>query len=107
MSIYKSINHSNPKIRSLLKSILRLHPEEINLSLNRIKVLLNKLNNPHKKIKNIIHIAGTNGKGSIATVLYYLQKYQGKTVNIIGRHILFLLMKEYTLRTNRFQINIY
>ncbi|MEC6997281.1 MAG: Mur ligase family protein [Pseudomonadota bacterium] len=82
MSIYKSINHSNPKIRSLLKSILKLHPEEINLSLNRIKVLLNKLNNPHKKLPRAIHIAGTNGKGSVATSLYQLQKLNGKKVHV-------------------------
>tara|TARA_B100001121_G_scaffold305091_2_gene321707 strand:+ start:1391 stop:2608 length:1218 start_codon:yes stop_codon:yes gene_type:complete len=54
----------------------------VDLSLERIKKLLKKLNNPQRKIKNIIHIAGTNGKGSIATILYYLQKNQGKTVNI-------------------------
>ncbi len=66
----------------MLKSFFLLYPDNVNLSLERIKKLLSKLNNPQKKIKNIIHIAGTNGKGSIATILYYLQKYQGKTVNI-------------------------
>ena len=79
---YKYIKHKNKKIEDILKSFFLLHPNNVDLSLDRIKKLLNKLNNPHKKIKNIIHIAGTNGKGSIATVLYYLQKYQGKTVNI-------------------------
>ena len=66
----------------MLKSFFLLHPNNVDLSLERIKKLLSRLNNPQKKIKNIIHIAGTNGKGSIATILYYLQKYQGKTVNI-------------------------
>ena len=47
MSIYKFINHSNPKINILLKKIIDLHPTEINLSLNRINILLNKLNNEH------------------------------------------------------------
>ena len=79
---YKYITHKNKKIEDILKSFFLLHPSNVDLSLERIKKLLNKLNNPHKKIKNIIHIAGTNGKGSIATILYYLQKYQGKTINI-------------------------
>ncbi|MEC8100247.1 MAG: Mur ligase family protein, partial [Pseudomonadota bacterium] len=79
---YKYISHKNKKIEDILKSFFLLHPNNIDLSLARIKKLLDKLNNPQKKIKNIVHIAGTNGKGSIATILYYLQKYQGKTVNI-------------------------
>ncbi len=79
---YKYITHKNKKIEDILKSLFLLHPNNVDLSLKRIKKLLNRLNNPQKKIKNIIHIAGTNGKGSIATILYYLQKYQGKTVNI-------------------------
>ena len=79
---YKHIRHNNKKIEQILKSCFLLHPNNVDLSLERIKKLLKKLNNPHKKIKNIIHIAGTNGKGSIATVLYYLQKNQGKSVNI-------------------------
>ena len=79
---YKYITHENKKIEDILKSFFLLHPNNVDLSLDRIKKLLNKLNNPQKKIKNIIHIAGTNGKGSIATILYDLQKYQGKTVNI-------------------------
>ena len=79
---YKYITHKNKKIEDILKSFFLLHPNNIDLSLERIKKLLKKLNNPHKKIKNIIHIAGTNGKGSIATILYYLQKNQGKAVNI-------------------------
>ena len=79
---YKYISHENKKIENILKSFFLLHPNNVDLSLKRIEKLLKKLGNPQKKIKNIIHIAGTNGKGSIATILYYLQKNQGKTVNI-------------------------
>ena len=75
---YKYITHKNKKIEEILKSFFLLHPNNVDLSLERIKKLLNKLNNPQKKIKNIIHIAGTNGKGSIATILYYLQKIREK-----------------------------
>ncbi|MFN3551017.1 MAG: bifunctional folylpolyglutamate synthase/dihydrofolate synthase [Endomicrobiia bacterium] len=37
-----------------------------NYNLDNIKQSLNYLNSPHKKLKNIIHITGTNGKGSVA-----------------------------------------
>ena len=40
----------------------------INLGLTRIKLLLEKLNNPHQKV-SIIHVAGTNGKGSVCAYL--------------------------------------
>ena len=66
---YKYISHKNKKIEDILKSFFLLHPNNVDLSLERIKKLLNKLNNPQKKIKNIIHIAGTNGKGSISSAI--------------------------------------
>jgi dihydrofolate synthase/folylpolyglutamate synthase len=43
---------------------------DINLGLERMQVLMEKLGNPHKKLPPIIHVAGTNGKGS---TLAYLQ----------------------------------
>ncbi|PPR27331.1 MAG: Folylpolyglutamate synthase [Alphaproteobacteria bacterium MarineAlpha9_Bin4] len=82
MSIYKLTNHSNPKIDKILKTIVRLHPDEINLSLHRIKNLLKKLDNPQNKLPFAIHIAGTNGKGSIVTALYKLQKLNRKIVHV-------------------------
>ncbi|PZO67171.1 MAG: bifunctional folylpolyglutamate synthase/dihydrofolate synthase [Paracoccus denitrificans] len=41
-----------------------LHPKVIDLSLDRLLVLLNDLGNPQDRIAPVIHIAGTNGKGS-------------------------------------------
>jgi len=43
---------------------MNLHPKYIDLSLKRLKILLNKLGNPHFNLPKTIHIAGTNGKGS-------------------------------------------
>ena len=82
MSIYKFIKHSDKRINSLLKRIIQLHPEEINLSLDRIRNLLKKLNNPQNRLPYAIHVAGTNGKGSVATSLYQLQKLNGKKVHL-------------------------
>ena len=78
VSIYKFLKHPDGRINNLLKKILQLHPDEIHLSLDRIKILLKKLNNPQNKLPHSIHVAGTNGKGSVATSLYYLQKLNGK-----------------------------
>ncbi|MAJ24286.1 MAG: hypothetical protein CMP36_02110 [Rickettsiales bacterium] len=82
LQAYQNIVHQDKKIEKILKSFFLLHPQNVDLSLNRIKRLLHSLKNPHKNIENIIHIAGTNGKGSIATILFNLQKIQGKTVNV-------------------------
>ena len=48
----------------ILERLARLHPKIIDLSLDRMVNLLDKLENPHYSIPPTIHIAGTNGKGS-------------------------------------------
>ena len=53
----------------ILKRLQLLHPKKIDLSLFRIKRLLKKLGNPHHNIAPVIHIAGTNGKGSVTSFL--------------------------------------
>ncbi|HEY5364538.1 MAG TPA: folylpolyglutamate synthase/dihydrofolate synthase family protein [Aestuariivirga sp.] len=44
--------------------LLSLHPKVIDLSLDRMERLLARLGNPERKLPPVIHIAGTNGKGS-------------------------------------------
>ena len=51
------------KSTKILKRLELLHPKKIDLSLKRLKRLLNKLDNPHLKLSPVIHVAGTNGKG--------------------------------------------
>ena len=48
----------------LLGQLVNLHPKYIDLSLTRLTKLLKKINDPHLNLPPIIHIAGTNGKGS-------------------------------------------
>jgi dihydrofolate synthase/folylpolyglutamate synthase len=53
----------------VLERLGRLHPKLIDLSLGRIERLLAALDNPHEKLPPVVHVAGTNGKGStIATM---------------------------------------
>ena len=59
------MNDSN----DILKRLELLHPKKIDLSLNRLYVLLEKLNNPHHNLPPVIHIAGTNGKGSVLSFI--------------------------------------
>ena len=57
------------KSNQILKRLELLHPKKIDLSLFRLKKLLKKLGNPHLNLAPIIHIAGTNGKGSVTSYL--------------------------------------
>jgi dihydrofolate synthase/folylpolyglutamate synthase len=56
----------------LLRQLINLHPKFIDLSLNRLLELLQKIDNPHLKLPPIIHIAGTNGKGSTLSYLRHI-----------------------------------
>ena len=53
----------------VLERLSRLHPKLIDLSLGRITRLLAALGNPHEKLPPVIHVAGTNGKGSTLATL--------------------------------------
>lgn len=49
---------------TLLDRLKKLHPQSIDLSLGRIERLLAALGNPQDKLPPVVHVAGTNGKGS-------------------------------------------
>ena len=51
-------------LSELLESLHSFHEKPIDLGLDRLLCLLEKLGNPHKKLPPVIHVAGTNGKGS-------------------------------------------
>ncbi len=51
-----------------LNRLLSLHPKIIDLSLERMERILERLGNPEENLPPVIHVAGTNGKGS--TVAY-------------------------------------
>jgi dihydrofolate synthase/folylpolyglutamate synthase len=57
------------KLEKLLDQLVKLHPKFIDLSLNRLLLLLDRLGNPHLNLPATIHIAGTNGKGSILSYI--------------------------------------
>ena len=57
------------KTEKLLDELVKLHPKYIDLSLDRLKLLLKKLGNPEDHLPKTIHIAGTNGKGSVQSFI--------------------------------------
>ncbi|MCK5276174.1 MAG: bifunctional folylpolyglutamate synthase/dihydrofolate synthase, partial [Alphaproteobacteria bacterium] len=54
---------------AILARLMTLHPKLIDLSLDRVVDLLEKLGNPHHRLPPVVHIAGTNGKGSVAAYM--------------------------------------
>jgi dihydrofolate synthase/folylpolyglutamate synthase len=57
-------------------------------TVNRVKCVLSKINNPHLHLKNIIHITGTKGKGSTALFISNILRSSGYKVNTyISPHI--------------------
>ena len=50
---------------TLLERLKALHPQSIDLSLGRIERLLAALGHPERRLPPVVHVAGTNGKGSL------------------------------------------
>ena len=59
-----------------------LHPKLIDFDLKRLKVLMDKFHNPQNNLNNVVHIAGTNGKGSTAAFLKEILEAHNLSVNI-------------------------
>jgi dihydrofolate synthase/folylpolyglutamate synthase len=65
----------------LLARLLDLHPKKIDLSLGRMYRLLAALGNPEQHLPRVVHIAGTNGKGSTLAFLRAMLEAGGYRVN--------------------------
>src|SRR3569832_2012509 len=68
-------------IDSILERLTALHPKRSDLSLARIERLLAALDHPEKKLPPVIHVAGTNGKGSTVTFLRTIMEAAGLAVH--------------------------
>jgi dihydrofolate synthase/folylpolyglutamate synthase len=73
---------------AILERFRALYPREIDLSLDRMRVLLGKLGSPEQRLPPVIHIAGTNGKGSTTAFLRAMLEAAGKSVHVyISPHL--------------------
>ena len=66
---------------AILARLMALHPKVIDLSLDRMHRLLTALGNPERQIPPVIHIAGTNGKGSTQAMIRAGLQAGGKRVH--------------------------
>ena len=69
------------KLQKILSNFQKLHPKEIDLSLDRIKNLCEKLGNPQNKIQ-AISIVGTNGKNSTIQACFAILKTANINCNV-------------------------
>ncbi len=68
--------------RELIARLGQLHPKKIDLSLGRLQALLERLGNPERKIPPVIHVAGTNGKGSTVAFLRAILEAAGYSTHV-------------------------
>ena len=66
---------------AILARLMSLHPKVIDLSLDRMHRILEALGNPQRKIAPVIHVAGTNGKGSTQAMIRAGLESAGLRVN--------------------------
>lgn len=65
-----------------IERLMTLHPKGFDLSLERITRLLERLGNPQDHMPPVIHIAGTNGKGSCAAFSRALLEVDNRLVHV-------------------------
>jgi dihydrofolate synthase / folylpolyglutamate synthase len=69
-------------VDSILSRLLALHPKRIDLSLDRMWHVLERLGHPQRRVPPVIHVAGTNGKGSTIAFLRAMLEAAGRNVHV-------------------------
>jgi dihydrofolate synthase/folylpolyglutamate synthase len=72
----------NDVVEKIAARLERLHPRLIDLSLDRLRVLLGRLDHPERRLPRIIHVAGTNGKGSTCAFIRAMAEAAGLRVHV-------------------------
>ena len=67
---------------AILERLLTLHPKKIDLVLDRVQRLLAALGSPEKRLPPVIHVAGTNGKGSTCAFARAMLEADGRKVHV-------------------------
>jgi len=70
------------EVDAILARLLSLHPRRIDLSLDRMWRLLDALGHPEKHLPPVIHVAGTNGKGSAIAFMRAMLEAAGASVHV-------------------------
>jgi dihydrofolate synthase/folylpolyglutamate synthase len=72
----------DPRVDDVLERLLALFPRAIDLSLDRLRVLLDRLGNPERRLAPVLHVAGTNGKGSTCAFARAIGEAAGLRVQV-------------------------
>lgn len=75
-------NKPSPQLGDILARLTALHPKRIDLTLDRMWRILERLNRPERKLPPVIHVAGTNGKGSTVAYLRAMLEAAGLRVHV-------------------------
>ncbi len=70
------------RVDAILERLLALHPKRIDLSLDRMWRVLDALGHPERRLPPVIHVAGTNGKGSTVAFMRAMLEAAGRRVHV-------------------------
>lgn len=71
-----------PRSEAIIDRLHALHPKLIDLSLGRMRRCLDALGNPERRLPPVVHVAGTNGKGSTCAFLRAIAEAAGLRVHV-------------------------
>src|SRR5438105_10540228 len=69
-------------VDAILSRLLALHPKKIDLSLDRMWRILATLGHPERRLPPVVHVAGTNGKGSTIAFMRAILEAAGQRVHV-------------------------
>lgn len=78
----KNPKNASPSYDDILARLASLHPKRIDLTLDRMWRILERLDHPERRIPPVIHVAGTNGKGSTVAFLRAILEAAGLRVHV-------------------------
>lgn len=82
------MSRASAELEAALKRFETLYPEKIDLSLERISIALDALGRPQDRLPPVIHVAGTNGKGSTCAFMRAMAEAAGLRVHVaISPHL--------------------
>jgi dihydrofolate synthase/folylpolyglutamate synthase len=76
------VTHQPGRIEPIIDRLHQLHPRLIDLSMDRLRRLLDQLGNPERSLPPVVHVAGTNGKGSTCAFLRAMGEAAGWRVHV-------------------------
>ncbi len=89
--------HPLPPLGDVLQRLSALHPRRIDLTLERMLRLLQRLDHPERRLASVIHVAGTNGKGSTIAYLRAILEAAGLRVHVYTSPHLVRINERYRL----------